>query len=76
MDNKPHKEQLAEVCVMKVDNLLNADAQTEMQKTDETVLTKAETAADIALNDIFVGTMWITANRHRRKLKQGNWQHM
>lgn len=52
MDNASHKEPLAEVCVMNLDNLLNANDQTEMPKMDVTVLMKSETAALIELNSM------------------------
>lgn len=48
--NVAHKEPLPKVCVMNIDNLLNADDKTEMPNTDGTVLEKGGMEACAALH--------------------------
>lgn len=50
VENAAHEEPLAKICVMDIDNMSNAEDQTEMRKKDGTALTKAEMTARIALH--------------------------
>lgn len=48
--NAEPNEPLAEVCVVNVDNFINAHEQTQKSKADSTLWTERETAAIIALH--------------------------
>lgn len=62
---------------MNVHNLFIADNQTEMQKTDGTVLTRVVTAARNALCMVcHRGTKMLTAANQYWKMVQGHWQPM
>lgn len=50
VDNTEHNEPLAEVCVVNLKNLINADDKTQLLKTDSTLLTKEGIASRISLH--------------------------